>query len=126
MLLYLFQDFGYSAGGAYRWIDLKFTTFQPSEVAKIGLVVFYAAYLTKNREKLGTLWGGFIKPFLFLVPILLILIFVQSHLSASIVIILIEAVMMLMAGSKIRYFITFGAIGAVRRRRTIIHTCKIF
>ena len=126
MLLYLFQDFGYSAGGAYRWIDLKFTTFQPSEVAKPGLVVFYAAYLTKNRETLGTLWGGFIKPFLFLVPILLILIFVQSHLSASIVIILIVAVMMLMAGSKLRYFITFGAIGAVRRRRTIIHTCKIF
>ena len=63
---------GYSSGGATRWITLKFTTFQPSEIAKIALVIFYATYLTNNREKLGKLWDGFLKPFLFLVPIIAI------------------------------------------------------
>ena len=104
---------GWSSGGATRWINLKFTTFQPSEVAKIALVIFYATYLTKNREKLGKLWEGFLRPFLFLAPIIAILILIQSHLSATILIILIIAIMMIMAGSKLRYFITFGGIGAI-------------
>lgn len=117
---------GVDAKGAVRWIDLKFTTFQPSEIAKIGLVIFYATYLTKNREKIGNLWDGFIKPILFLVPVLVILIFVQSHLSASILIILIVGIMMLMAGSKLRYFMTFGSIGVARRSRCALYTCKIF
>ena len=104
---------GYSSGGATRWINLKVTTFQPSEVAKIALVVFYATYLTNNRDKLGNLWEGFFRPALFLLPIVLILIFVQSHLSATILIVLIVSIMMIMAGSKIRYFITFGGAAAV-------------
>lgn len=123
MQQFSYQGYGYSSGGATRWINLRFTTFQPSEVAKIGLVVFYAAYLTKNREKLSTLGGGFIKPLLFLVPVLIILIVFQSHLSASILIVLIVAIMMLMAGSRLRYFVTFGTMGVARSRRDIIHTC---
>lgn len=126
LLAVLIPGVGKDAKGAVRWIRIGSTmTFQPSEAAKIGLVVFYAAYLTKNRDKLGKFVDGFIKPILYLVPVLGILIFVQSHLSASILIILIVAIMMIMAGSKLRYFITFGSIGAVRRRRTFIHTCQI-
>lgn len=104
---------GWSSGGATRWINLKFTTFQPSEVAKIALVIFYATYLTNNRDELQSLKKGFIKPFLFLIPIIAILILVQSHLSATILIVLIVAIMMIMAGSKIRYFVTLGGIGVI-------------
>ena len=104
---------GYSAGGATRWINLKFTTFQPSEVAKIALVIFYATYLTNNRDKLGNLWEGFFRPLLFLVPILGVLLVFQSHLSASVLIVLVVSVMMIMAGSKLRYFLTFGGAAAV-------------
>lgn len=103
---------GKAAGGATRWINLKFTTFQPSEIAKIGLVVFYATYLTNNRDKLGKLWEGFFRPLLFLIPIVGILILLQSHLSATILIILIVSVMMIMAGSKLKYFLTFGSVAA--------------
>ena len=103
---------GKAAGGATRWINLKFTTFQPSEIAKIGLVVFYATYLTNNRDKLGNLWEGFFRPLLFLVPIVAILILLQSHLSATILIVLIVSVMMIMAGSKLKYFLTFGSLAA--------------
>lgn len=124
LLAVLIPGLGYTSNNATRWINLKFTTFQPSEIAKIGLVVFYAAYLTRNRDKLGKFWEGFVKPFLLLIPVILILIFVQSHLSATILIVLIVAIMMIMAGSKLRYFITFGLAGAVRWRRTFIHTCN--
>ena len=88
-------------------------TFQPSEFAKVALVVFFATYLTDNRDKLGESWEGFFRPLLlYLGPIILILLVFQSHLSASILIIAVVSIMMIMAGTKIRYFLTYGAIGA--------------
>lgn len=103
---------GKEVGGAKRWIDLGFMSFQPSEIAKIGLIIFYAVLLTKNKEHMGELWKGFFYPFLFLLPVIAILVIVQNHLSATLLIIMIISVMMLMAGSRLKYFLTFGAAGA--------------
>ncbi len=103
---------GTSDGGAKRWIDLGFINFQPSEVAKIGLIIFYASLLTKNKDRIGEMWGGFFYPIMYLLPVIAILIGVQNHLSATLLIVMIVAVMMLMAGSKLKYFLTFGTAGA--------------
>lgn len=102
---------GYSANGATRWINLGFTTLQPSELVKIAMIIFFATYLSQNRDKLKGLWEGFFKPFIILSPIILILVLVQDHLSASLVIILIVSVIMLMAGTRFRYFATLGIAG---------------
>ena len=88
-------------------------SFQPSEVAKIALIIFYASWLTKNNDNLKDLFTGFIKPFLLLAPIAITLVIFQDHLSATIIIILVVSIMMLMAGSKMRYFVTLGSIGAI-------------
>lgn len=103
---------GREASGARRWVDLKFISFQPSEIAKIGLIIFYATLLSNRKEKLDKLGAGFFYPLLFLLPVIAILIGVQNHLSATVLIILIVSVMMLMAGSKLRYFLSFGTAGA--------------
>ena len=103
---------GSSSGGAKRWINLGFLSFQPSEVAKIGLIIFYATLLTKNKEYNGEMKKGFFYPLLYLIPIIAILVLVQNHLSATILIAMIISIMMLMAGTKLRYFLTFGAAGA--------------
>lgn len=103
---------GKEVGGAKRWINLGFMTFQPSEVAKIGLIIFYSALLTNNRERLNKLWGGFFYPIAFLLPVIAILIGVQNHLSATVLIVMIVSVLMLMAGSRLRYFLSFGLAGA--------------
>lgn len=98
--------------GAKRWIAIgnKFS-FQPSEIAKIGLIIFYAALLTKNKEKLGKMGSGFFYPFMFLIPIVAVLYLVQNHLSATLLIVMIVSIMMLMAGTKLRYFLTWGPVG---------------
>ena len=101
----------YTAGGATRWINLKFTTFQPSELVKIAMIIFFARYLTEHRDKIGKLKEGFIYPIIIALPIILILIFVQSHLSAAAVIGIIVVILMLMAGTKLRYFLTLGVTG---------------
>ena len=111
LLLVAVPGIGVSVKGATRWIDLGFGQFQPSEISKIGLIVFYATYLTEHKNELNTFWGGFIKPLLFLVPPIAILFFLQDHLSAAIVIIGIVCIMMLMAGSRLKYFLTAGVAG---------------
>lgn len=102
---------GHNAKGATRWIDLGFTTIQPSEFAKIGLIIFYATWLTKNKENLKTQLKGFWVPILYLAPVALILVILQDHLSATVVIAMIVAIMMLMAGTKLKYFMTYGVAG---------------
>lgn len=111
LALVVVPGIGVSVNGAKRWIDLGFGSFQPSEIAKIGLIVFYAAYLSEHRTELNTFVGGFIKPLAYLVPPIAILFFIQDHLSAAIIIIAIISIMMIMAGSKIRYFLTVGITG---------------
>ena len=79
----------------------------------MGIILFFSAYLSKNREKLKHIWHGFLKPIVyFLVPPILVLIVVQSHFSASVIIILVVSVMMITAGSKISHFALFGSLGA--------------
>ena len=77
------------------------------------LIIFYASLLTKNKERIGEMWGGFFYPLMYLLPVIAILVGIQNHLSATILIIMIVAIMMLMAGSKLRYFLTFGTAGVV-------------
>lgn len=104
---------GSSTKGATRWLNLGFIRFQPSEIAKIALIIFFASWLTKNKDNLKNLKEGFIKPFLYLAPIAIILVFFQDHLSVTIIIVAVISIMMIMAGTKLRYFITIGSIGAV-------------
>lgn len=113
MILAAVPIIGSSSKGATRWIDLGFVRFQPSEIAKIAIIIFFAVWLTKNKDNLKDLKTGFIKPFLYLVPIVIILVFFQDHLSVTIIIVAVVSIMMIMAGTKLRYFITIGSIGAV-------------
>ena len=116
---------GVGSGGAKRWVNLGFLSFQPSEIAKIGLIIYYAAWLTKNKDELKSLKVGFFYPLLQLVPIAGVLFIVQNHLSATILIALIVIVMMYMAGTKLKYFLTFGTVGAVGGASALYFYAKI-
>ena len=106
LLLVLVPSLGRTVNGARRWINLPIvSSFQPSELTKIGVIVFYATFLTKHKDELKNIWKGFLKPFLILSPIILIL-------SASVTIIVVVSIMMIVAGSRISHFVTFGTIGA--------------
>lgn len=99
---------GREAGGAKRWLDMGFLSFQPSEVAKVGIIIFYSAWLTKNKEKLKSFKFGFIYPLAWLlIPIFFILV-LQNHFSATLVVCMLAAILMILAGCKIRYFIFVG------------------
>lgn len=113
---------GSKAKGARRWIDLGFTTFQPSEIVKFLMIVFYAGILVKDRTELGKFWKGLVKHMLFLVPIIILLI-LEPHISTSMVIIITCCVMILIAGCKFWQFLASGAvaIGGIGSLATILY-----
>lgn len=114
LLAVLIPGIGSSVNGARRWIKFPiFGSIQPSEITKLGLIIFYAAYLTKHRNELEQLKKGFFKSLICIVPAIAVLMGIQSHLSASILIILSISVMMLIAGCKFSHFAVFGGSGAV-------------
>ena len=63
---------GYEQFGARSWINLGFTTFQPSEIVKITFVLLFAMYLARNRQSMQY-FKGFIKAFLYAAPFIAII-----------------------------------------------------
>ena len=78
LLLVLVPGLGRTINGATRWINLPvFGSAQPSEITKLGLILFFAAYLSKHRDELKHIWKGFLKPIIcFMAPPILILLLV--------------------------------------------------
>ena len=108
---------GIEGKGAKRWISLGFTTFQPSEIVKFLMIVFYAGILVENRNELGKFWKGLVKHVLFLVPIIGLLL-LEPHLSTSMVIIITCCVMIIVAGCKfwqafLAGLVAGGGIGSI-------------
>lgn len=57
-ILVFIPGIGFEHGGAKRWIDFGFTTFQPSELLKIAIIIYLAAWLAAFKEKTNTIqWG---------------------------------------------------------------------
>ena len=95
-LLLLVQIAGSSANNAQRWLMIGGIRFQPSELAKILLILFYAQFIIKHEEKLNT-FSNLLKSVLFLLPPLL-LVYMQPDLSTSIMIVVIFCAIIFVSG----------------------------
>ncbi len=108
VLLALVLLIGTEANEATRWIKItESLSFQPSEIVKFLMIVFYAGILTRNRDELGNFWVGLVKHICMLAPIIVLLL-LEPHFSVSIVILGTCCVMMIMAGCKFWQFVTAG------------------
>lgn len=113
ILLVLVLVTGKTINGSKRWIYITETlSFQPSELVKMLMIVFYAGILTNNRDELESYGKGFIKHILMVAPIIGLLI-LEPHLSSSVVIIGICSIMMIMAGCKFLHFLLTGLVVGV-------------
>ncbi len=111
LLLAAVMIVGDEVNGAKRWIKVTETlSFQPSEIVKFLMIVFYSGILVKNRDELKLYGKGFMKHCLFLGPIIGLLL-LEPHLSSSVVILGIVCIMMIIAGCKFKHFL-FTGLGA--------------
>lgn len=85
--------------GAARWLGLPGTpfTFQPSELAKLGIIVYFAQSISRKREKMRTFKEGFL-PHILILGAAVALTGMEPHLSGAILIFGIGAAMMVVGG----------------------------
>lgn len=103
LLLLATLAFGLTGNGAQRWIALGPFTFQPSELAKLSLVLILSSYFSRHGEeeigsKKGALRYGILYPFLYIGTICLLVV-LQRHLSGLIILSSIGLLIMFAAGS---------------------------
>ncbi len=100
--------FGTNVNGAQRWIDIGVTNFQPSELSKILVVLFFAKFLMNHEDDLSSA-ATILKAVGLIAPIL-ILIVLQPDLSTTLSIALVFCAMMYLAGLSYRFIGTLIAI----------------
>lgn len=100
--------FGTNVNGAQRWIDIGVTNFQPSELSKILVVLFFAKFLMNHEDDLSS--AATILKAVGLISPTLILIVLQPDLSTTLSIALVFCAMMYLAGLSYRFIGTLIAI----------------
>ncbi len=114
LILVIIPGVGITINNATRWLGIEGVfTFQPSEIAKLAVIVYFANSISKKKEKMEDLREGLL-PY---VPILLcfaLLMMLEPHLSGTILIMGIGIMMMVVGGMK-RWLVAlgFGGVGAV-------------
>ena len=95
--------------GAKRWIDIGPINLQPSEVAKLALIVFFAYSMEKDGRKMNSFNTGIVK-YSALLGVYVLLIALEKHISGIILIGTIAIAMILCGGANKRQFIALGVI----------------
>lgn len=95
---------GITAGGATRWLYMGAFSFQPSELARLALVVYFAYSMEKKGDLVKTFSVGFV-PHVVILGIFVGLIMLQPDFGSAAILCVIAWVMMFMGGVRLRYLI---------------------
>ena len=109
----LIPGLGKTTNGSSRWLDFKFFTLQPSEVAKFALIIFIAATIAVNQQRMKKFRYG-ILPVLLVLLICCGLIYLQPNFSAIVCLCIMSFVMVFVGGASSLQLglIASGGIGA--------------
>ena len=98
LILVLVPGVGRTVNGATRWLGFgTLFTFQPSEIAKVGVILYFAESISKKKEKMRSFKEG-ILPYAVLLGAIAALMIKEPHLSGTVLILGIGAVMMFVGG----------------------------
>lgn len=107
-LLVCTKIFGTEVNGAQRWIDLKVTTFQPSELTKILMILFFAKYLMDHEDSINTP-KTILTSIGLMIPTLLLVV-TQPDLSTTISLAVVFCIIMYISGLSYKFIGTILAI----------------
>ena len=104
ILLLMIIPFGIRLGGAKRWLRLFGIQFQPSEIAKIAVIVMFSNLISVYKEKMRTFKYG-VLPFIAVLAVILGLMALQPHISGIVIIAVTAAVLMVVGGMKLKWLV---------------------
>lgn len=108
LLLILVLAAGTEANGGQRWLRLGPVQFQPSEVAKVALILYLAGSLSRNKKYLNTFSRGLL-PNLIVIGITAGLLIVQPHFSATVLIVGVGIIMLFVGGVNWKHLVMLAA-----------------
>ncbi len=112
VLLLLVPFVGVKANGSRRWLGIGGLTLQPSELAKLAVILSFSVLICRMKGKMGTFRYG-ILPFAAILGVIVGLLVLEPHFSASVIILAIGAIMLFLGGVRIGWFIAaFAAAGS--------------
>lgn len=91
-----------------RWIVVGPIQFQPSEIAKFALILLFAHLISLNHKKMKTFLWGYL-PFILTLGLTCGLVFLEPHLSGTILLLAIGLILMYVGGTRLRYLL--GTLG---------------
>jgi cell division protein FtsW len=100
------------AGGARRWIRAGALSFQPSELAKLAVILVAAFQLSRRSDRLGDPWKGLLPPAL-LCGWLSVLVALQPDFGTSAILVMLFGLLALVAGTPWRVLLAYGGGAAV-------------
>ncbi len=106
-LLILVPLIGTGENGAKRWLSLGPLSFQPSELAKVALVLSFSAMICVYYRQMHTVKYG-VLPFAAVMVAIAGLLALEPHLSATLIIFAVGAVMMFVGGTSKKWFVVLG------------------
>lgn len=112
VLLGLVLAVGKVAGGASRWLILGPLSVQPSELAKLAVILFAAQVYARKRNELGDL-GDLIVPVGLVAGLIFGLVLLQPDLGTAFTIVLSVYILMFAGGAKLRHLLGMGSCGAI-------------
>ena len=110
LLILLVPNLVPEINGAKRWIRFLGFSFQPSELAKLSLLIYVSSFCIRKKEEFKSNWRGFWKP-IFIMVSLISLILLQPDLGSSVIIFLVTLSIMFIAGAPIVHFIAISMVG---------------
>jgi cell division protein FtsW len=104
--------FGHTGGGAARWLAIGPIHIQPSEAAKLALVLWLAYSLEKKRDKVKSFSIGML-PHLIMAGFLMILCLKQPDFGGASVLLFLTFTLLFVAGARLGYLLGAGMLGAL-------------
>lgn len=94
-----------------RWIPLPGFNVQPSEIAKFAIILLFAHFVSLFQDDMKRFTKGYV-PFMLVLLVTCVLVFVEPHLSGTILIMMIGLVLMFVGGTRARWLLLTVGIGA--------------
>ncbi len=101
-----------SLNGARRWIQLPLLSFQPSELARLAVIIWCAMLATKKGEQVRQFKKGLV-PFLVILGLVSLLILLQPNMSMAVLVALLGGIVLFSAGAKIGHFLLLGLTAVI-------------
>ena len=107
LLLVLIPGIGREVNGSQRWLPLGPFTLQPSEFAKLAMVVYLAGYMVRREHEVRNQWQGFLKPMAVLFAATLLLM-IEPDFGATVIVVGSAFGMLFLAGVPFLIFSTLA------------------